>query len=103
MSLRISTVKQLILIAAVVGSLVLFTGAYVIVTMVYNRTVHEDARNVSDLIAGQTFNSMFQVMRKGWKRSDVDMFIGAMREQFHKTPYFLEIYRGPKVRHFLER
>ncbi len=97
MPLRPTTVKSFILLAAFAGSLVLFAGAYAVVSAIYDRTVREDARNVSDLIAGQTFDAMFQVMRKGWRRPEVEEFIGAMRQRFRGTPYSLEIYRGPRV------
>lgn len=92
-----STVKNFILLVALTGSLVIFAGAYIVVSAMYERTVREDARNVSDVLAGQTFDAMFQVMRKGWSRAEVEEFIGAMRARFHDTPYSLEIYRGAKV------
>jgi len=97
MFLHPSTIKHVILMAALFGSLVLFTGAYVVVTLVYNRTVQEEARNVSELLADHTFDAMYQVIRKGWKRAELDAFVDAIREHYRDTPSTLDIYRGPKV------
>lgn len=94
---RPRTIKGLILAAAAAVSLALFGGLYLVIGEVYDRTVRSDARHVSRLIAGQTFDSMFQVMRKGWSREELEAFIGAMRERFSDTPYALHIYRGSKV------
>jgi diguanylate cyclase (GGDEF)-like protein len=40
---------------------------------------------------------MFQVMRKGWTRAELEEFLAAMRGRFADTPYSLEIYRGDIV------
>jgi diguanylate cyclase (GGDEF)-like protein len=92
-----NSIRKFMLITALLGAALLFIGAYAVVANVYDRTVRSDAREVSEILAGQTFDAMFQVMRKGWKRPDVEQFIEAMRKRFAATPYMLEIYRGPVV------
>ncbi|PKM43276.1 MAG: hypothetical protein CVV05_15630 [Gammaproteobacteria bacterium HGW-Gammaproteobacteria-1] len=91
------TIKGFMLLAALAGSLLLFAGAYAVVASLYDRTVREDAREVSGVLAGQTFDAMFQVMRKGWTRAELEEFLAAMRGRFADTPYSLEIYRGEIV------
>ncbi len=91
------TIRGFILTTAIGVSLVLFVGLYLVVSAVYDRTVQEDARTVSNIIADQTFNSMFQVMRRGWTREELESFLDANRATFDDTPYKLEIYRGEKV------
>ncbi|WP_430755048.1 putative bifunctional diguanylate cyclase/phosphodiesterase [Magnetovirga frankeli] len=91
------SLRGFILLAASVVSLVVFIGVYLVVHDLYQRTIKEDARNVSELIAEQTFNSMYQVMRKGWSRADLDIFLEGLREPFNNTPYSVTIYRGPRV------
>lgn len=91
------TIKGFMLLAALAGSLLLFAGAYAVVASLYDRTVREDAREVSGVLAGQTFDAMFQVMRKGWTRAELEEFLAAMRGRFSDTPYSLEIYRGDLV------
>ena len=94
---RPRSIKGLILTAALAVTGVLFVGLYLLIAQVYDETVRRDARQVSHLIAGQTFDAMFQVMRKGWSREELESFIGAMRARFQETPYSLRIFRGPKV------
>jgi diguanylate cyclase (GGDEF)-like protein len=91
---QLRTIKGFMLLAALAGSLLLFAGAYAVVASLYDRTVREDAREVSAVLAGQTFDAMFQVMRKGWSRAELEEFLAAMRGRFADTPYSLEIYRG---------
>ncbi|WP_275100377.1 putative bifunctional diguanylate cyclase/phosphodiesterase [Sedimenticola hydrogenitrophicus] len=95
--LKLHTIKSFMLVAALAGALVLFLGAYLVVSEVYDRSVRSDARTVSGILAGQTFDSMFQVMRRGWNREELEEFIEAMRQRFQDTPYSLEIYRGAIV------
>ncbi|MFW5910296.1 MAG: putative bifunctional diguanylate cyclase/phosphodiesterase [Thiohalospira sp.] len=91
------TIRGFILTVALGVSVVLFIALYLVVSTVYDRTVREDARHVSDVIAEQTFNSMFQVMRQGWTRQELEEFIEASQATFDDTPYHLEIYRGEVV------
>lgn len=85
------------LLAALFGSLLLFAMAYGVVLSLYEKSVQRDAKQMSELLAGQTFDAMFQVMRKGWTRQEVEEFLGTIRERFADTPYQLEIYRGSQV------
>ncbi len=91
------TIKGFILVIALLVSLLLFAGVYYAISTVYDYTVREDAHNISKLIAKHTFNGMYQVMRRGWTRKEVDDFIASTREAYENTPYSLNIYRGPRV------
>ncbi len=91
------TLKAFLLMAAVGVSTLLFLLGYFIVASVYQSLVQEDAQEVSELIAQQTFNSMYQVMSRGWSRQDVEVFLQSLRETTSNTGYKIEIYRGPKV------
>ena len=94
---RFNSIKRLIVIAALAVSLLLFGGLYALISTLYDRSARDDAENVSEALAHQTFTAMFQVMRRGWSRDEVEGFLGSMRETFDDTPYELEIYRGPRV------
>ena len=91
------TIRGFILTTAIGATVLLLAGFYFVVSAVYDHTVREDARTVSDIIVDQTFNSMFQVMRRGWTREELETFLDANRATFEGTPYELEIYRGEKV------
>jgi len=92
-----TSIRRLILSAATLVSVVLFVGAYTVISSIYDRTVREDASNVSGIIADQTFNSMYQIMSKGWTRQELEQFIDATRTTFRQTPYSLNVYRGSRV------
>lgn len=91
------TIKSFILIIATLVSLALFAGGYFAISTIYDRTVKENAQTVSTVFAQQAFNSMFQVMRRGWTRQEVESFLDASRRTFSDTPYTLDIFRGEKV------
>ncbi len=91
------SLKSYIVAAATVASIAGFAGTYLILTAVYDRSMRQEARAVAELIAQQGFNSMYQVMRKGWSRADLEAFIAAQQEAFKESPYALDIYRGPRV------
>lgn len=91
------SLKSFIVAAAAAVSIAGFAGTYLILSSVYERSVRQDARSTAEVIAQQGFNSMFQVMRKGWSRADLEDFVAAQQESFKESPYALDIYRGPKV------
>ncbi len=91
------TLKVFLLAVALGVSSLIFLLSYFIISSVYNEMVREDARVVSKLISQQTFNSMYQVMSRGWSRQDVETFLQSLRESTSDTGYRIEIYRGPKV------
>ncbi len=46
----------------------------------------------------QVFNSMYQVMRRGWERKDLLEFIKAVEASYHGTPISIDIYRSDLVK-----
>ncbi len=91
------TLKSFLLVVALGVSSLIFLISYFIISSVYHGMVQQDARVVSELISQQTFNSMYQVMSRGWSRQDVESFLQSLRESTSDTGYSIEIYRGPKV------
>lgn len=91
------SIRSFILVGALLVSLALFAGAYLVVSGIYEETVRTDAREAAQLAARQTFNAMYQVMRLGWSRDQLEGFLAATRDSYAGTPITVEIYRGPKV------
>ena len=94
---RPRTLRAFILSAAAVAAIGGLIGLYLVVSAVYSDTVRKDAQHVSSAIAEQTFASMFQVMRQGWTREQLEAFIDGTQDAFKETPYTVGIYRGEKV------
>ena len=91
------TIKGFILVAALAVSVLLFFGVYGVASRVHHREVADNARELSQILARQTFHSMNQVMRRGWEHEDVQDFLAATHESYAGTSIDLAIYRGPAV------
>lgn len=91
------TIKGFILLASAGVSLVMFTTLYGAITRVYDDAVRGSAVEVSETLAQGTFNAMFQVMRQGWTRPQMEEFISAVQRASATAPYSIDIYRGDRV------
>ncbi|HKL77002.1 MAG TPA: bifunctional diguanylate cyclase/phosphodiesterase [Gammaproteobacteria bacterium] len=91
------SIKGFILAAAVAASLVLFGVAYGVTSWISREYVHRTAERQAEYLAHQTFNSMFQIMRKGWSREDVEAFLGALERSTADKPFAIEVFRGERV------
>ncbi|WP_457599884.1 EAL domain-containing protein [Hydrogenivirga sp.] len=49
-------------------------------------------------ISAQVFNSMYQVMKRGWKREDLIEFLRSLEVSYQNTPLSINVYRGDKVK-----
>jgi len=92
------TLKKFILSASVLVSLIFFGGTYWIVSTIYETSVKESAIQNSNTLAQLTFNSMFQIMSRGWKRSQLEDFLAATSEAVEHSPTSITIYRGEVVK-----
>lgn len=93
----IKTIKGFILTASILVSIGFFGGTYLIISSIYDDSVKENAVHVSNTIAQVTFSSMFQIMSKGWKRSQLEEFIDSTKKAVADTPTHIDIYRGSVV------
>ncbi len=91
------TIKAFILSAALGVSLVLFLGMYLVTARVYDRAVNESAASLADTVAQGTFNAMYQIMRRGWTREQMEEFIAAIQSSSEDATYQVDIYRGDLV------
>ena len=93
----LKTLKGFILTASILVSLVFFGGTYLVFSNIYSDSIKENALYVSTNLAQLTFSSMFQVMSKGWKRSQLEEFIASTKKSVEDTPTFIDVYRGETV------
>lgn len=92
------TLKKFILSASVLVSLVFFGGTYAIISTIYESSVKDGAVQNSNTLAQLTFNSMYQIMSRGWKRSQLEDFLEATGQAVEHSPTTITIYRGEIVR-----
>lgn len=91
------TLKGFILTASILVSLAFFGGTYLVFSNIYIDSIKQNALYVSSNLAQLTFNSMFQVMNKGWKRSQLEEFIASTKKSVEDTPTYIDVYRGETV------
>lgn len=77
--------------------MVVFFSVTLTTTLLYEDVIQRQAAQTSESIAQSTFNSMFQVMRQGWTREDLEVFLAETKDSFSGTPFEIEIYRGSRV------
>lgn len=70
---------------------------YLIVSFGYENVVGARAEKHAKNIADMTFNSLFQVMRKGWSQKDVSEFLDGNRKLFSGTDVNVVIYQSESL------
>ncbi|NMF99012.1 bifunctional diguanylate cyclase/phosphodiesterase [Aromatoleum toluolicum] len=93
----IKTIRGLLLTAAVVFSTALAVATQYVVSNLHERSIREEAMRDANTFAEMTFQSMFQLMRTGWTRTQLEEFIRAIERSVDKTKHQIAIYRAPRV------
>ncbi|WP_322628419.1 diguanylate cyclase [Halothiobacillus sp.] len=93
------SIRLLIIAAALVVSVVVAVAMYWATSSVFDRTVRQSAVEMSASLADGTFNAMYQIMRQGWTRKQLNEFLQTIRSQGQIAPdtASIELYRGSKV------
>lgn len=91
------SLKQFILTSALAISVLLFAGFFFFGTALFDSFVRSQSHENAKAISLQTFTSMYQVMKKGWTRNELEEFIGSTKEALGASGIDVEIYRGGKV------
>lgn len=93
----IKTIRGLLLTAAVIFSTALVVATQYVVSGLNERSIREEAMRDANTFAEMTFQSMFQLMRTGWTRTQLEEFIRAIERSVDNTPHQIAIYRAPRV------
>lgn len=93
----IRTLRGYVLSSIMAVSMLVFFSVTFTATFLYEDIIQRQAVQTSESIAQSTFNSMFQIMRQGWTRQDLELFLQDTKASFADTPFELEIYRSPLV------
>jgi len=85
----------------IIGTLLCSIGGFAVFTAAgfyfFKKITDDRAREVANGLSLQTFNSMYQVMKKGWSREDLQEFINATKESYKNSSTKIEIFRSPVV------
>ena len=93
----IRTLKGLILTTALFVSAALFFGTYQATTRIFDHAISDSAEDMSRTVAQTTFGAMYEVMRQGWTRAQLEGFIESLQKSVDGSDYSIDIFRGDKV------
>jgi diguanylate cyclase (GGDEF)-like protein len=97
------SMKAYILRVAFIFSFLGFFAIYWAASHAYNSAVKSNAIAVSNQLANNTFNSMFQVMKQGWSRQQLESFLNNLQDSSDENSYSIRIYRGQPVEQLFGR
>jgi hypothetical protein len=89
--------KNFIVTGTIIGSLIIFSIIYYVISCWHEENVRESAKEISKNVAGTTFNTLFHIMKKGWSRNDIKAVLESNNELFKNTNFAVEVYRGDLV------
>ena len=76
---------------------IIFGICFVFSTYIHSTLTKEKAIEHSTTISNQVFSSMYQIMRKGWSKEDLELFTNSLEENFKNSDYKINIYRSKSV------
>ncbi|WP_407275818.1 diguanylate cyclase [Halothiobacillus sp. DCM-1] len=91
------SIRFLIITSALGVSLLVAAAMYWATADVFDRAVRQSATEMSASLADGTFNAMYQIMRQGWTRAQLNEFLATIRTQANNEGARIELYRGSRV------
>lgn len=76
----------------------LFVLVFIFTTYLHTSLAEKNAIKHSHAISNQVFSSMYQVMKRGWNRDDLNDFMHSLKSNFDDSNYAINIYRGDLVK-----
>lgn len=85
----------------IIGVLICLIGGFAVFAMAgfyfFQKITQERAREMANEFSLQTFNSMYQVMKRGWSRADLEEFLNTTKEFYKNSSTKIDIFRSPIV------
>lgn len=95
--MRIKTLKNYFRVSMVIIAFSLFLVFYLFSSYIHTNLAITENQKISEALSKQVFNSMYQVMRQGWTREQLQDFINDTKNSFRGSSHKVDIYRGAKV------
>ncbi|UTJ05504.1 putative bifunctional diguanylate cyclase/phosphodiesterase [Arcobacter roscoffensis] len=92
------TFKNYIFSSKILLVSIIFIICFIFSTYLHTTLTKEEALKQSNTISNQVFSSMYQIMRKGWSREDLNLFTKSLEENFKNSNYEINIYRAQSVK-----
>lgn len=78
-------------------TLIIFISIYIFSSYLHTTLSQKEAIKTSDAVASQIHASMYQVMRKGWSREEMEDFMESIKHSFENSSNEINIYRSKTV------
>ena len=94
---QLKTLRGFFFLASLVTAALIFLGASLTSSLLYERLIAEQTLEVSQGVARQSFNSLYQDLRSGGTRRLLDAAIAADIAAFPKAQHRIRVYRSAAV------
>lgn len=84
--MKIKTLKNYFRASMIAITLVMFIVYYAFSSYLHTTLTIKENKQLASAVSEQVFGSMYQVMRKGWVREDLELFIQSTQESFSNKP-----------------
>ncbi|MCB1888228.1 MAG: bifunctional diguanylate cyclase/phosphodiesterase [Rhodocyclaceae bacterium] len=91
------TIKGLLAGSSAALATALFLLGYVTFSSVNEQSLRDDAVSDARVLARLTFNGMFQLMRTGWSRHQLDDFLTSLASAADGSPAKIQLFRSERV------
>jgi len=95
--MKVKTLKNYFRISILTVTISLFFIFYFFSSSIHTSLTIEENQKVSESLSKQIFNSMYQVMRKGWTREELVQFIEDTKSSFEGSSHDVDIFRSQNV------
>ncbi|MFA6195176.1 MAG: bifunctional diguanylate cyclase/phosphodiesterase [Sulfurimonas sp.] len=76
----------------------LFVLIFIFTTYLHTALAQKDAISHANAVSNQVFSSMYQVMKRGWSKEEINDFMHSLKDNFKESNYTINIYRGAVVK-----
>jgi len=97
LSSQLKTLKGFFLFASVGTALLVFLGATLTSSLLYEKLIAQQTLEISQGIAKQSFNSLYQTLRSGGSRQALDDAIAADVSAFPNARHQITVYRSSPI------
>ncbi|MFA6192000.1 MAG: bifunctional diguanylate cyclase/phosphodiesterase [Sulfurimonas sp.] len=76
----------------------LFVLIFIFTTYLHTTLAQKEAIKHANAVSSQVFSSMYQVMKRGWSKDELNDFMNALEDNFKNSNYTINIYRSEVVK-----
>lgn len=77
---------------------IIFLICFTFSTYLHTSLTKKESIKHSQSISNQIFSSMYQIMKKGWSREDLELFTSSLEKNFKDSNYKINVYRADPVK-----